>query len=224
MTPITPAPLTTVLLDLDGTLLDSAPGILACYRLMLQELGHTPDPTQDLTHVIGPPIATIMPQVLAHYGETRTDLALATYRRHYAETGVHGATPYDGIPEMLETLAAAGLRLHVATAKRVDYARTMLGHLGLARHFQSIDGALPGGGLDTKTELIAHILREHDIDPTQAAMAGDRRYDITGAQANHLRAYAVLWGYGTEQELQSAAPDALAQTPAHLATLLTQPS
>ena len=216
-------PLTNVLLDLDGTLLDSAPGIFACYRLMLQELGHTPDPTQDLTHVIGPPIATIMPSVLAPYDEARTGLAIDTYRRHYAETGVHCATPYPGIPEMLETLAAAGLTLHVATAKRVDYARTMLEHLGLAPHFKSINGALPGGGLDTKTELIAHILTEHRIDPTRAAMAGDRRYDITGAQANHLRAYAVLWGYGTRDELESAAPTALAQTPAALATLLTTP-
>lgn len=214
-------PITTVLLDLDGTLLDSAPGILACYRLMLQELGHTPDPAYDLTHVIGPPIATIMPHVLAHYNDTRTDLALATYRRHYGETGVYGATPYAGIPQMLETLRTAGRTLHVATAKRVDYARTMLEHLGLAHHFQSINGALPGGGLDTKTELIAHILTEQRIDPTQAAMAGDRRYDITGAQANHIRAYAVLWGYGTREELESAAPDALADTPAHLAALLT---
>ena len=220
-------PITHVLLDLDGTLLDSAPGILACYRLMLQELGHTPGPApafaRALTHVIGPPIATIMPGVLAPYNETRTDLAIATYRRHYAQTGVRGATPYQGIPEMLEALRAAGKTLHVATAKRVDYARTMLEHLGLAPHFQSINGALPGGGLDTKTELIAHILTEHRIDPTQAAMAGDRHYDITGAQANHLRAYAVLWGYGTREELEAATPIAFAQTPADLATLLTTP-
>lgn len=221
--PITPTPLTHVLLDLDGTLLDSAPGILACYRLMLTELGHTPDPAQDLTHVIGPPIATIMPSVLAHYGETRIDLAIDTYRRHYAQTGVHGAIPYKGIPEMLQALAAAGLTLHVATAKRVDYARTMLEHLGLAPHFQSINGALPGGGLDTKTELIAHILSRQKIDSTKAAMAGDRRYDITGAQANHLRAYAVLWGYGTREELEAATPTAIVTTPSHLATLLTTP-
>ena len=209
---------TSVLLDLDGTLLDSAPGILASYRAMLRELGHEPDPAQDLRHVIGPAIGDVLPTILAHYNDTRAELGLATYRRIYGETGLFDAAPYPGIPEMLQALQ--GRRLYVATAKREDYARRMLDHLDLSRHFTAIHGAQPGGGLDHKPELIAHILQTYGIDPHAAAMAGDRRYDIAGAHANGLRAYGVLWGYGARDELDQAGADGLAATPADLATLL----
>lgn len=215
-----PSPHAT-LLDLDGTLLDSAPGILATYRATITELGHTPDPAQDLTHVIGPPLGDVLPTIFAHYGDTRTDLALATYRRIYGETGVLGAAPYPGIPAMLDALVAAGHRLFVATAKRTDFARHMLQTLGLADRFAGIYGALPGGGLDEKPELIAHIMERERLHPGDAAMAGDRRYDITAAHANKLRAIGVLWGYGTRQELEEAGADNLAATPAELAALLT---
>lgn len=209
------------LLDLDGTLLDSAPGILATYRATLAELGHTPDPAQDLRHVIGPPLGDVLPTVLAHYGDTRTDLALQTYRRIYGETGIFGAAPFPGIPAMLDALLAAGQRLFIATAKRADFAERMMHHLGLYRHFAGIYGALPGGGLDEKPELIAHILKREGLRPGDATMAGDRRYDISGAHANKLRAVGVLWGYGTRQELEEAGADALAATPAELASVLT---
>ena len=208
----------SILLDLDGTLLDSAPGILDSYRLMLRELGHEPDPAQDLRHVIGPALGDVLPTVLQHYNDDRAELGITTYRRIYGETGVFGAKPYPGIPEMLKALQ--GHRLYVATAKREDFAQRMLEHLGLAHHFIAIHGAQPGGGLDHKPELIAHILRHHTIPATEAAMAGDRRYDITGAHANGIRAYGVLWGYGTRDELEQAGVDALATNPAHLATLL----
>ena len=212
--------MSAVLLDLDGTLVDSAPGILASYRAMLRELGHEPDPAQDLSRVIGPAIGDVMPLVLAHYDDDRVDHAVATYRRHYGETGVFDAAPYPGVPAMLDALAAAGRRVFIATAKRVDYARRMIDHLGLAPRFANIYGALPGGGLDHKPELIAHILRHEAIQPGDAAMAGDRHYDITGAHTNKVRAFGVLWGYGTRQELESAGADALVGTPEQLANAL----
>ena len=209
------------LLDLDGTLLDSAPGILATYRATITELGHTPDPAQDLTHVIGPPLGDVLPGVFAHYGDTRTDLALATYRRIYGETGVFGAAPFPGIPALLDALLAAGQRIYVATAKRTDFAERMMHHLGLHKSFSGIYGALPGGGLDEKPELIAHIVKREGLHPGDATMAGDRRYDISAAHANRLRAVGVLWGYGSRQELEEAGADALAATPEELAGLLT---
>ena len=66
-----------------------------------------------------------------------------------AKTGVFGASPYPGVPAMLEGLAMAGRRLFVATAKRVDFARRMLEHLGLASRFAAVYGALPGVGWTT---------------------------------------------------------------------------
>jgi phosphoglycolate phosphatase len=209
-----------ILLDLDGTIADSAPGILASYSATLRELGHTPDPSIDLNFVIGPALPDVMPLVLRPYGDDRVDLAVTTYRRIYSEIGVLDAQPYDGIPALLNALHAGGKRLFLATAKRTVFARQMLEHFGVAHLFTGIYGSEPGGALDHKPELIAHILAREAIDPATACMSGDRHYDISGAHANSVRAIGVLWGYGSREELEQAGADALAETPGALATLL----
>jgi phosphoglycolate phosphatase len=96
----------------------------------------------------------------------------------------------------------------------------MLEHFGVAHLFTGIYGSEPGGALDHKPELIAHILAREAIDPATACMSGDRHYDISGAHANRVRAIGVLWGYGSREELEQAGADALAETPGALATLL----
>jgi phosphoglycolate phosphatase len=209
-----------ILLDLDGTIADSAPGILASYGAALRELGHTPDPAIDLNFVIGPALPDVMPLVLAPYGDDRIDLAVMTYRRVYSEIGVLDAKPYDGIPELLHGLHAGGKRLFLATAKRTVFARQMLAHFGVAGLFTGIYGSEPGGALDHKPELIAHILAREGIDPATACMSGDRHYDITGAHANGVRAIGVLWGYGGREELEQAGADHLVEMPAELGALL----
>lgn len=214
---MTPA---NILIDLDGTIADSAPGILATYRATLRELGHTPDPAIDLNFVIGPALPDVMPLVLAPYGEERTEVAVTTYRRIYGEIGVLDATPYDGIPALLHALHGGGKHLFLATAKRSVFARQMLDHFGLTSVFTGIYGSEPGGALDHKPELIAHILAREALDPATCCMAGDRRYDIAGAHANKVQAVGVLWGYGSRTELEQAGADHLVETPLALSALL----
>lgn len=212
-----------VLLDLDGTLTDSAAGILGSLRAALRELGQEPDPAVDLTFVIGPPMADVMGSVLAPYGDDRVDEAVAAYRRHYGETGLFDAAVYDGAGDVLRTLQSAGCRLFLATAKRVDFAVRLLERFGLAGHFAGIYGSVPGGALDRKPDLIRHILAREGIDPADAVMVGDRRYDIAGARANGVRAIGATWGYGARQELEAEGADALADTLPDLVPLLLGP-
>lgn len=212
--------LNTVLLDLDGTLVDSKPGIVASHGAALRELGHVPDPAFDLTFVIGPVLEDVMGVVLAHHGDTRVAEAIATYRRHYAESGIFDVSLYDGVAALLPALTGAGLRLYLATSKRTAFATRILDHLGLTRHFTDITGSEPDGFRDRKPELIADILARHAIDPEGAVMVGDRRYDIAGAQANRLRGIGVLWGYGGRDELEAAGADLIVDTPATLEAAL----
>jgi phosphoglycolate phosphatase len=198
-----------VLLDLDGTLTDSRPGIVASYHAALRDLGHTPDPALDLTFVIGPPMGVVMPRVLALYGDTRVEEAVAAYRRHYGETGLFNNAVYDGIPAAMDAMIAAGCTLYVATSKRRDFAVRILDHYGLSPKLQAIYGAVPGAGIDHKPELIAHLLAEQNIPPGTALMVGDREYDVFGAKANAVRSIGVLWGYGGRAELEAAGADRL---------------
>ncbi len=209
--------MTTILLDLDGTLTDSRPGIVASYHAALRDLGHAPDPAIDLTFAIGPPMQAVMGRVLALYGDDRVEAGVAAYRGHYGATGLFENSVYAGIPAAIDELAAAGLRLFVATSKRRDFAVRILEHFGLASRLAGIYGAVPGGALDDKAALIGHLLAEQGIAPDAAVMVGDREYDVRGGHANGVKVLGVLWGYGTRAELEAAGADGLVSAPGELA-------
>lgn len=206
-----------VLLDLDGTLTDSRPGIVAGIHHALRALGHEPDPAEDLTWVIGPGLEHVIARVLAPYGDDRTALAVAEYRQYYGTVGLFQNAVYPGIPEALASLRAHGFDLLVATAKRTRFARPILEHFGLAASFRGIYGS-EDDGLDSKPELIAHILAREM--PSRAVMVGDRAYDVAGAHANGLRAIGVAWGYGGPGELAEAGVDAMVASPADLPAIV----
>jgi phosphoglycolate phosphatase len=205
--------LTAVLLDLDGTLSDSRPGIEACFRFMLAELGHDPAEAGDLTWAVGPPIGVSVGTLLAQYGDDRVALGLTTYRARYADVGIYECTAFPDVPEMLATLTESGLALCVATSKRRDFAERVVDYLGFRPYLPRIYGALPGGGLDDKKDLLAEILRVEGYAQASTTMVGDRFHDIHAAKANSLRSIGVLWGYGGQVELQEAGADVIVSTP-----------
>jgi phosphoglycolate phosphatase len=211
------APPCSVLLDLDGTLVDSQPGILASCLAALRTLGHEPNEILDIKRVIGPPLEDAMQFLLQPYGDDRIAEAVLAFRQHYGESGLLGSEPYPGISNSLREMQQGGLRIYLATSKREAFARRILEHLELAAYFDGIHGSVPGGELDHKPELLAHILSEHNITPARSLMVGDRRYDISGAHAVGMRGLGVLWGYGTRDELESAGADQLVESTVDLA-------
>jgi phosphoglycolate phosphatase len=205
----------SVLLDLDGTLVDSRPGIVASCSAALRGLGH--DPGEALDIAIGPPLEDILRTLLQSYGDDRIDEAVVAYRQHYGQSGLLGSEPYSGIRCALEAMQGAGLRIYLATSKREVFARRILENLKLATYFDGIYGSVPGGTLDHKPELLAHILSGQDVSASHSLMVGDRRHDIVGARAVGMRSLGVLWGYGSRHELETAGADQLVERPADLA-------
>ncbi|CAN7664923.1 HAD hydrolase-like protein [Bradyrhizobium sp. LjRoot220] len=210
-------PTCSVLLDLDGTLIDSQPGILASCVVALRSLGHELDEVRDIKRVIGPPLEDVMQFLLQPYGDERIGEAVLAFRQHYGEIGLLGSEPYPGIGDALKAMQQAGMRIYLATSKRAAFARRILEHLALTPYFDGIHGSVPSGELDHKPELLAHILAEHGMSPAHSLMVGDRRYDISGAHAVGMRGLGVLWGYGTRDELETAGADQLVQSTADLA-------
>ena len=171
----------------------------------------------DIAAIIAAPIEEMMQLMLARYGDGRVAEGVAAYRADYGARGLLASTPYPGVPEALDAMQAAGARLILATSKRRVFAEQILGHTGLAPRFAAVHGSEPGGALDHKPELIAHILARHALDAADCVMVGDRRHDIAGAHANGVRALGVLWGFGSRDELEAAGADALVGDPADLA-------
>ncbi len=208
-----------VLLDLDGTLIDSMPGIRASCLATLDALGHAPDPAIDFRRLIGPPLPEVMRQMLRPYGDHRIDLAVSTYRTHYAEIGMFLATVYPGVTETLECLHRRGVRLLVATSKRTVFATPIVHRLDLAQWLHGIYGTEPDGCLDHKADLIAALLRAEQLAARSTVMVGDRSHDIQGARANGVRAIGALWGYGDRAELEAAGADVLVGHPLDISDL-----
>lgn len=190
-----------LLLDLDGTIIDSRPAIVASLRAALRDLGHAPDPDQDLTWIIGPPMEQVIGRLLAPFGDTRTQLAVDRYRANYARDGLAGNAVYPGMAAAIADLAGSH-ELFVCTAKRTRFAVPILENLGLAGHFRGIHGSEDDGRFDDKAVLARHILASHGL--ARAGLAGDRLHDIEAAHANHIPAIGVAWGYGGRAELEGA--------------------
>lgn len=212
--------MTTVLLDLDGTLSDSKPGIAASFRYTMGQMGHDADAAGDLTWAVGPPIAVSMAHLLQQYGDDRVDRAVGIYRARYSDVGIYDCTVYPGIVGMLDALRDAGLTMYVATSKRRDFADRVIDHLALRPYVRGVYGALPGGGLDEKKDLLAHILSVEGIAAADAVMIGDRLHDMHAARDNAIRPIGVLWGYGGRDELLASGADAVAAEPADIAPLV----
>ncbi|MFY7960168.1 MAG: HAD hydrolase-like protein [Elsteraceae bacterium] len=212
-----------VLLDLDGTLIDSHPGIQASCIAALRALGHEPSEGFDIRASIGPPLEEIIHNLLQSFGDGRVEEGVAAYRQHYGESGYRGSVLYPGIADALSALKRSGARLYLATSKRELFARRILEHLRLADQFDGIYGSIPGGARDHKPELLAFIVAQHRLDPSQGVMVGDRRYDVIGARAVGMRSLGVLWGYGERRELVEAGADGLVEVPAELARAALAP-
>lgn len=205
-----------ILFDLDGTLLDPKPGIIGSVQFALRELGLQVPPTEDLLHAIGPPLRDTFPALGVPAAEV--ERAVALYRANYAGTGgnapaMYDAEPYAGIEDELAALRRADCRLIVATSKPRAFAQPILREKGLARYFTAIHGAELDGTRDDKADLIAYIIATENVDPGQALMIGDRKFDIIGAKKNGLRSIGVSWGYGSVAELREAGASALCDKP-----------
>lgn len=210
-----------VLLDLDGTLSDSRPGIASCFRHTLHELGHDPNAAGDLTWAVGPPIAVSLQRLLKPFGDDRVDLALTIYRERYSTVGIYDCSVYPDVADMLDGLRDAGFAMCIATSKRRDFADRVIDYLGLRDYVRGVYGAEPGGALDRKQDLLAHILTVERFAADACVMLGDRLHDIEAANANAIRSIGALWGYGGREELEAAGASAIAAAPGEVVTLVT---
>ena len=193
-----------ILFDLDGTLTNSELGITNCIAHALAALGAPIPAPAELRRYIGPPLRIGFGSLLGTADEALIMRAVTLYRERFSEIGLYENELYAQAPPTLQRLAAAGHRLFVATSKPVVYARRIVEHFGLDKYFLRVHGAELSGERSDKAELLAHILAAEQIDPTQTLMVGDRHHDITGARANGVTSIAVLWGFGTPDELGQA--------------------
>ena len=195
-----------LLFDLDGTLTDSAPGIVRCIDHALAGLGRRPAGEARLRPMIGTPLAAIFAAVLDTTDAALLDDAVARYRERFDAIGVFENALFPGILDALDAFAAAGHPLQVVTAKPTPAARRVLDHFAIAGHFAAVYGPALGDRTCDKADLVAAALTTAAAASGEAVMIGDRADDVRAAHRHGVRAVAAGWGYGAHAELHAAGP------------------
>ena len=213
-------PFPHILFDLDGTLIDSAPAILASFREAFAQTGVVPVRVID-DSIIGPPLKETL-QLLAGSQEAGLIGQLeAAFKASYDSEGYKATAAYAGVGDLLAALAGAGLTLSIATNKRIYPTRLILQHLGWLDHFAHIYALdLFTPRLPNKAAMIARLLADQQIPQDQAIYIGDRSEDGESADANGLPFIAVTWGYGSLTAAEMRPDWRAAAQPAALAALL----
>jgi phosphoglycolate phosphatase len=207
-----------VLFDLDGTLVDSAPGIHASVRVAVAGLGLPEPTTAQLRAMVGPPLQEGFALGFGLSG-AEVDRAVAAYRAHYSAGAMLEAPPYPGIPELLARLRADGATLAVATSKPEPFAVAILEHVGLLAEFASVHGATLDGAVRHKDQVVGAALARHPAGRAPA-LVGDRAQDVLGAAAHGLPCIGAGWGPAEDGELEAAGAAMIAAAPADVVDAL----
>ena len=188
--------MTAVFLDLDGTLMDSRPGIVASMTHAFRSAGLGHHAESDLTWMIGPPFV----DSFAKLQISEPQPILDAYRVHYQADGMYDAEVYPGVFDALEELRTLGHRLYLATAKPHSYATKITAHFGLAPFMTSEFGPELDGTRNWKGDLLAYALEHTGENAALSVMVGDRHHDMGAAAEVGMPSIAARWGYGEAED------------------------
>lgn len=196
-----------LLFDLDGTLTNSAPGILRCFAHALDCVGR-PGIDVPVHLAVGPPLYRVFEALLPVQDTALIEPAIVAYRERYEAIGILENSPYPGVHDALTTLRLRGHQMRVVTMKPEPYAARVLTHFKLAEFFGGLHAPALGDRRYDKGTLVASALLGRGS--ADAVMIGDQPEDIRAARANGIRSIAALWGFGAKKELLAANADAAA--------------
>lgn len=209
-----------LLFDLDGTLTDSAKGIINCIKYALKELNVKIPDKETLNMFIGPPLMYGFSKY-CNMDTATAKTALKKFRERYGTVGLYENAVYPEVEDTLKRLKENGKVIILATAKPQEYAERITEHFGLLKYFDCLVGATFDGRISNKDEVICEALRVADIkDKSLAVMIGDREQDILGAKRNGIDSVGARYGFCEENELENAGADYIIDTPSELLGLV----
>ena len=190
--------------DLDGTLARTGEDIIAAWKRSIADLGRE-CPRFDEAFTIGPTLEKVVYDLFDDASPELVAQMVERFRPNYDESGFPNTVPYPGVPERLAALKADGAKLYIVTNKRHVPTQGIVRKFGWDALFDGVWSfdSFPGVKY-RKPDLIAHLLRELAIDPSDAVMVGDTKGDVDAGRANGLRTVGVTWGYGSREELADA--------------------
>ena len=216
-----------IVFDLDGTLVDTAPDLVATLNVIFGREGLPPIAYDAARNMVGRGARGMIERGLVAEGRTLAasdvDRMVKDFIGHYAEHLADGSRPFPGLEATLDTLTADGYRFAVCTNKLEGLSRRLLDTLGLSARFVTICGADTFGMQKPNPELLLRTIARAGGDISLAVMVGDSNIDIATARAAEVPVVAVDYGY-TDRPVAELGPDrvirTLSELPAAISSLL----
>lgn len=208
-----------VLFDLDGTLAESATGVINGFRYATERMGLPFPPGLDERRLVGPPLLWSF-RHFWRLDDAEAERAVMLYREYYGTRGVFEARLYPGVEPLLRELETAGVRVCLATSKYGLMAKKMLAYLDITHYFAHL--SMSGGreGHSAKKELIAGCLEATGAAADRTVMVGDTEFDAKGAREAGVPFIGVLYGYGVREEMEAQGASCFAADVGELKDLL----
>ena len=206
-----------LIFDLDGTLVDSLPGIAHSLNRALEKLGLPGHDEPQVRRFIGNGSLELARRAVPEGSPDALALKVeAAFKHDYATSWQDGTAPYAGIPECLETLAAAGFPLAVLSNKPHAFTVEIVAHLFPGIPFSPVFGQRPDIPRKPHPEAALHIARHWRLSPENCRFIGDSTIDMATADSAKMPAIAVTWGYHDAHSLHRAGANHLVENPQDL--------
>ncbi len=205
------------IVDLDGTMLHTAPDFHVAVNRMRADLRLAPLDIETITRFVGKGTENLMRRVLGvDYAEEDVErhfpAALVSYQKHYLSINGDYASVYPGVREGLHALKAKGLRLACVTNKPIAFATPLLVKAGLRHYFEIVYGgdSLPKKKPDPYPLL--KVCEDFDVQPPQVVAIGDSSNDAQAARAAGCRVLTVPYGYNHGESIHEVDSDGIVPT------------
>ena len=220
-----PIAVKVIMIDLDGTLLNTADDLALSANLMLRDLGMPEQSTETIRSYIGKGIQKLVKRTLTGDLDGEPDAALFAkalpiYEKHYAENLSLNTRPYPGVVEGVKVLQQAGFRLACITNKAEAFTIPLLKATGLYDQFEIV---LSGDSLPRKKPdpmPLTHICKHFDAQPHEALLIGDSLNDAIAARAAGCHVFCVTYGYNEGRNVYELDCDAIVESLVDAAKLL----
>lgn len=201
----------TVLLDLDGTIINSEEGITNCIRYVLDYWGIEHPPQEKLLCFIGPPLREQFMEVFG-WSRKKAEESVIKFRERFDKIGLFECELYPGIKELIENLDKKGYQVALASSKHEEACGRIIRHFHLESHFAGIFGATRDGRISTKRQVLEIALDQLGASKEESVLIGDTRFDVLGAKEAGIDCIGVTYGFGTREELETAGAVAVVDT------------
>jgi phosphoglycolate phosphatase len=191
----------TLFFDLDGTLIDSFPGVTKGLIYAFQTMGFPIPDNKSLRKFIGPPLQESIPLYMG-FDKEQTKEAIRLFKKTYENGGMFDLNLIDGVEKALQHFRNQGRKMYVITSKDQKPAIAILEKMGLSKYFDGIYGSSYEEDRITKTDVLNFALKKLNLsDLDSILMIGDTRFDVEGANNVGIASLGLLSGFGSEEEL-----------------------